>query len=171
MVREPDLADAKLEMVGDGEARPALERLVETLGIGESVRFHGYLQPRDFVPILARCRITVSPDPPTPFNAISTMVKVVDSLVIGRAVVSFDLAETHRLTGEAGRVVDPPDAGSLAATIVELLRNPEEAARLGAIAAEQARKLNLGWEHSAHLLLDAYRDLLGDRAARLGAPD
>src|SRR5262245_13940466 len=156
VVREPDLGEAVLEMVGDGEARPALERMAVAAGIADSVRFHGYLQPRQFVPILARCRLTVSPDPPTPFNAISTMVKVVDSLVIGRPVISFDLAETRRLAEDAGRVVRPADAPSLAAGIIEMLRDPEGTARMGTLAAARADALDLSWQSSAEVLRTAY---------------
>jgi glycosyltransferase involved in cell wall biosynthesis len=157
VVAEPDLADATLEMVGDGAARPGLEARVAELGLGSSIRFHGYLPPASFVPILAACRLTVSPDPPTPFNDVSTMVKVLDSLVIGRPVVSFDLQESRRLIGDAGVIVDDPTPAALADTIIRLLRDPTETDRLAALAADRPEALGMGWEHSARALREAYR--------------
>lgn len=153
---EPDLATATLELVGDGEARPALERQVRALGLEERVRFHGYLAPSAFVPILAACRLTVSPDPPTPFNDVSTMVKVLDSLVIGRPVVAFDLQESRRLIGEAGVMVDEPTAAALARAIIELLRDPAATERLAERAGQRPEDLGMGWDHSAAALRAAY---------------
>ena len=89
----PTLTSA-LDLVGDGEARPALERLAADLGIADRIVFHGYQRPEAFVPILAATHVCVSPDPPTPFNDVSTMTKVVEYLAIGRPVVAFGLAET-----------------------------------------------------------------------------
>ena len=135
VVARPALGSAVLELVGDGEARPALERQVDALGLRSNVRFHGYLGPDRFVPILAACDLTVSPDPPTPFNDVSTMVKVLDSLVIGRPVVAFDLQETRRLIGEGGVIVEPPTAAALAGRLADLLEDPEAVRRMAAAAA------------------------------------
>ena len=159
----PGLDGAVLEMIGDGEARPSLERLARQLGIEDRIRFHGYLQPERFVPILATCRLTASPDPPTPFNRVSTMVKVIDSLVIGRPVVTFDLAESRRLVGDAGRIVEPPTDDALANAIVGLLRDPAETARLGDLAQARVDAGDLTWSRSAEILLAAYDGLVPPR--------
>jgi glycosyltransferase involved in cell wall biosynthesis len=159
VVDQPDLATAMLELVGDGEARPALERQVDALGLRDHVRFHGYLAADAFVPILAACRLTVSPDPPTPFNDVSTMVKVLDSLVIGRPVVAFDLQETRRLVGEGGVILAEASAAALASALIDLLRRPDETDRLAAVAATRADALQMGWTHSAAALVTAYEGL------------
>jgi glycosyltransferase involved in cell wall biosynthesis len=155
-VDQPDLSAAVLELVGDGEARADLEAQVNTADLRRNVRFHGYLPPDEFVPILAACRYTVSPDRPTPFNDVSTMVKVLDSLVIGRPVVAFDLHETRRLVGDAGVIVGEPTAEALAKTLIDLLRRPDETRRLAAIAAGRPEALQMGWGHSAAVLVAAY---------------
>ena len=160
VIEAPGLETAVLEMIGDGEARPSLERLVRRLDISHSVNFHGYLQPERFVPILATCRLTVSPDPPTPFNRVSTMVKVIDLLAIGRPVVTFDLAESRRLIGPAGRIVDPPTAEALAAAIIELLQDPAETARLGELARAEVDAQDMTWSTSAAKLIAAYEGLV-----------
>jgi glycosyltransferase involved in cell wall biosynthesis len=156
----PGLEGALLELIGDGEARPGLQRLAERLRIASHVNFHGYLQPEQFVPILATCLLTVSPDPPTPFNRVSTMVKVIDSLAIGRPVVSFDLAESRRLIGPAGRIVDPPTPEALAHAIVGLLWDPPETARLGELARAEVDARDMTWSASAAKLVAVYDALV-----------
>ena len=156
---EPDVGDACLELVGDGEARPSLERMAGELGIADRVRFHRYLRPDRFIPILAGCSVCVSPDPPTPFNDVSTMVKVTDYLALGRGVVAFDLAETRRLAGAAVSIVTPPTPQALASRLLNLLRGPEEASRLCAASARRADEIGLDWEASAAILVRGYERL------------
>jgi glycosyltransferase involved in cell wall biosynthesis len=157
VVRE--VPDAQLELVGDGEARAGLERQAAELGIANSITFRGYLAPDIFVPILATCAVCVSPDPPTPFNSVSTMTKVVDYLVIGRPVVAFALQETSNTIGDGGRIVAAPTAEALAAELVALMRDPDRVASLAAAAAARPEALGLSWELSARRLVEAY-DLL-----------
>jgi len=152
------MADAHLELVGDGEARAGLERRASQLGISASITFHGYQAPDVFVPILARCAICVCPDPPTPFNDVSTMTKVVDYLAIGRPVVAFDLRETSTLIGEGGRLA-APTAAALANEMVELLSDPDQVSRRAEAAAARPAALGLGWDESAKRLVAAYARL------------
>jgi len=160
---EPDVGDAAVELVGDGEARASLERMAAELGITDRVRFHGYLGPDRFVPILAGCAVCVSPDPPTPFNDVSTMVKVTDYLALGRGIVAFDLAETRRLAGSAAAIVPHATPEALSAQLLELMRGPEEAARLGAASARRADEIGLDWQASAATLVSGYERLRPNR--------
>jgi glycosyltransferase involved in cell wall biosynthesis len=161
LVRDaPNMTDATLELVGDGEARSALEGQAKALGLKDSVRFHGYLQPDQFVPILASCSACVAPDPPTPFNNISTMVKVIDYLAIGRPTISFDLDETRLAAGAAARIVSDPTPRGLAEGILSLLRNADERLMRSSACAERVEALHLDWNYSAGLLRRRYRTLV-----------
>jgi glycosyltransferase involved in cell wall biosynthesis len=154
--RRPDL-DLRVDLVGDGEARPALQRRASELGLSNRLIFHGYLPEERFVPILARAHVCVSPDPPTPFNNVSTMTKVVEYLALGRPVVAFDLAETRHLVGPAGRIVADPTPSALSAELARLADDRITLARLAAEAAGRLDVLDLGWELSAERLLAVYR--------------
>jgi glycosyltransferase involved in cell wall biosynthesis len=156
---EPDGGDACLELVGDGEARPSLERLAGEKGIADRVRFHGYLRPDRFIPIVGGFSVCVSPVPPSPFNDVSTRVKVSDYLALGRGVVGFDLAETRRLAGSAVSLVVPATPEALAGRLIELMRDPGAAARLGEASARRADEIGLNWEASAATLVRGYDDL------------
>jgi len=160
----PDLP-VEVDLVGDGEARPALERKAHALGIAARTRFHGYQDPEAFVPLLAATHVCVSPDPPTRFNDVSTMAKVVDYLAIGRPIVAFALTETIGIVGDAGSIVAVPTADALASELAALA---DDRAHLGLLTAAASRRiddLDLSWEVSAERLLAAYDTLL----ARTGA--
>ena len=116
---QPDLQFV-VDLVGDGEARPRLERLARERGLADRLVFHGYQQAEQFVPLLATSHVCVCPDPPTPFNNVLTMTKVVEYLAMGRPALIFDLAETRRVLGPAGLVVEESSADGLARTMARI---------------------------------------------------
>jgi glycosyltransferase involved in cell wall biosynthesis len=146
----------RADLVGDGEARPALEELARAVGVADIVTFHGYQQAEAFVPILAAAHVCVSPDPPDPFNDVSTMTKVVEYLAIGRPVVSFDLAETRVLVGDAGVIVEDPTSRGLASALALLAEDSLRLRELEVSAATRFAALDLDWEGSAGRLLAGY---------------
>jgi glycosyltransferase involved in cell wall biosynthesis len=156
---EPDMADAQLELVGDGPARAPLERGLTDPAVASSVRFHGYQSPSVYAPILARCMFGVSPDPPTPFNDLASMVKIMDYMAIGRGCVAFDLTETRRLGGGSLRLAASADARGLADALLALLRDPHEAERLGEAARERIAAMELDWGPYGRALVSAYATL------------
>ena len=161
IVDEPDMADAHLELVGDGEARRGLEAQAAALGVADRVTFHGYQRQAVFVPILASCVVGVTPDPPTPFNDVSTMVKVVDYLAIGIGIVGYRLRETELVAGDAVRFAAADSARALADALLAVLRDPALAARLASAGAARVDAVGLDWHRSAAGLTAAYRRLIG----------
>ena len=149
-----------VDLIGDGEARHGLAARADDLGISDRVTFHGYRPPETFVPLLAAEHVCVSPDPPTPFNDVSTMTKVVEYLAIGRPVVAFDLAETRSVIGPAGVIVTEPTADALAAALAALATDRHRLAELTALATHRLDVIDLRWERSAERLLAAYGDVL-----------
>jgi len=157
VVAEPDLSDVRLDLVGDGPMRAALQaRVAGDRSLASSVRFHGFQPPSAYAPLLAACMIGVSPDPPTPFNDLSSMVKIMDYLAIGRGVVAFDLTETRRLGGEALVLARPATPDGLADALIGVLRDPAEAARLEQVARARIDSLTQEWEPFGTTLVREY---------------
>jgi glycosyltransferase involved in cell wall biosynthesis len=148
----------RVDLVGDGEAKPSLVRLAQERGVDAT--FHGYQSAESFVPLLAACHVVVSPDPPTPFNNVSTMTKVVDYLAIGKPIVSFALDETVRLAGNAAHVVTPATPDALADALDRLAGDPALLERLEAAARRRLDDLDLSWSRSAATLVAAYARLI-----------
>jgi glycosyltransferase involved in cell wall biosynthesis len=145
----------RLDLVGDGELRIALEERASELGISDAVDFRGFLPAAEFVPLLRTVDLCVAPDPPNPFNDISTMNKVIEYMAMGRPVVAFDLRETRDLMGDAGVVAKGGDAAALAETLEALLDDDHRRAAMAA-AATRIFAERLGWERSEPPLLEVY---------------
>lgn len=150
-------------LVGDGDARPDLERLAESLGLDEHVWFTGYLDYHDWRRILATADVCVVPDPSNPYNDQSTIVKIMDYMALGKPIVAFDLPE-HRATADgAASFATPNDVRALAVAIADLMDDPAQRSEMGAKARRRVHDA-LCWRWSAEELVNCYSSLFGASA-------
>jgi glycosyltransferase involved in cell wall biosynthesis len=156
-------SDWRAILIGEGPVRPAMEALAVELGIGDSVEFAGWRGDLDIRRILSSADLCIAPDPPSPLNDLSTMIKVPEYMAMGKPIVSYDLAETRVSAGDAAAYAAPtPEA--LGALADELLSDPSRRDEMSRIAA--ARIGELSWQHSTEVLVEAYERALERRAAR-----
>lgn len=150
-----------LTVIGDGDARPGLERLLRERGMGDRVSFTGRVAPERVPELVLGADVCVDPAPATDVNERSTMTKIAEYLALGRPVVAHNLRETRRTAGDAALLVAPGDVDAFAHAISLLARDGELRTLLSRRARERAAALT--WEHSERALLSAY-DALGTRA-------
>jgi glycosyltransferase involved in cell wall biosynthesis len=152
-------APLRLVVLGDGELRPALERLAAELGIAASVTFLGYRD--DVVPHLAAADLAVlsSANEGTP-------VALIEAAAAGRPSVGTRVGGVADVVAEGtGRLVASGDEEALAHALTELAGDRELRLRLGAAARDHVRARY----SSERLLADVdrlYRELLDARAKR-----
>ncbi|MEA2144624.1 MAG: hypothetical protein QOG59_211 [Solirubrobacteraceae bacterium] len=149
--------DVRLTIVGDGDARPAVQAELARHGVADRVRFTGWVDLDRVPDLLAEADICVDPAPATYVNEHSSMMKVAEYLALGKPVVAYELLETRRTTGQAARLVTPGDSDAFADAVAELAADPGARERLAAAAVARADALT--WEHSERALLSAYENL------------
>jgi glycosyltransferase involved in cell wall biosynthesis len=146
---------------GDGAARESLVELAGTLGLRERVELCGWLDEKQVARLLGTCDLCLAPEPSSPLNELSTMVKIAEYMGAGRPLVAYALHESRLTAGEAALYAKPDDVADFAARIEELLDDPARRAAMGRIGEQRVRD-ELSWEHSERALIDAYRSVLGD---------
>jgi glycosyltransferase involved in cell wall biosynthesis len=154
--------------IGDGDALPAMRALADELGLGEHVEFAGWRGDDDIRLILSTSDVCLAPDPPSPLNDVSTMIKIPEYMALGRAIASYALRESRVSAGDAALYAAPGDPDSLGRCVAELLDDPELRAQMGARARERVES-ELAWQHSEGALLAAYARALS-RPAPTPAP-
>jgi glycosyltransferase involved in cell wall biosynthesis len=93
---------------------------------------------------------------------------------LGRAVVSYDLAESRVSGSDAVLYAYGSDAEALASAVMVLADNPDRMRELQRAGQERVRDV-LSWEHQSPRLLEVYqklfpkRALLGNRGRAAGA--
>jgi len=108
-----------------------LRALAHTLGVADRVVFTGHLE--DVRPALAAMDLLVHPGDPEPFGRV-----VIEAMAMARPVVAFAQGALPEILrhGQTGFLVQPGDEEEMVAHILRLLRNPEQARRMG----EEARR-------------------------------
>ena len=124
--REPR---ARFVAVGDGPDRDALTALAAELGIGERIAFLG--QRRDVAEILAAADVGVLSS-----HSEGLSNALIEYMAAGLPAVCTDVGGNRELVthGQNGRLVPPADPQAMGMAILELLRDPQAAARMGEVA-------------------------------------
>ncbi len=111
---------ARLDIVGDGPARSALEALTAELGLTEKVRFRGVLLGDDLAAAYRRCTATVLFSHSETFGCV-----LIESLASGRPVVATRAGAMPEIVVPAvGLLVPPGDEAALAAALRTLADAP-----------------------------------------------
>jgi glycosyltransferase involved in cell wall biosynthesis len=150
--------------VGEGDSLADMRALASELGIADRIEFAGWRYDDDIRAILSTCDVCLAPDPPSPLNDVSTMIKIPEYMAMGCAIASYDLPESRISAGDAAAYARPGDPDDLARCVDALLDDPERRAHMGQ-AGRTAVAERLAWQHQQATLLEAF----GRAAATPGA--
>lgn len=148
--------DVHFTCVGGGPGLPILRKMVEEYDVSDVMNFTGRVPVELLLRILSTADVCVNPDRPCEMNSISTMIKIMEYMALGKPIVQFDLKEGRYSAGDASLYVDNESLSrGLAESITWLLDHPEERAQMGASGRDRVVR-SLAWEYSAPNLLAAY---------------
>jgi glycosyltransferase involved in cell wall biosynthesis len=167
IVGEHGRRDVGAVIIGDGPELPNLRRMAERLHIREHVEFTGRVPHASVPERLAATSVCVCPDPPSPLNDRSTMIKVLEYLALAKPVVCYDLPETVVTAGDCAVYVPGDDPRQLARSLLELIDDPGRAAVLGRMGRARIEE-RFTWAHSEPAYLAAFERALS-RATTQGA--
>ena len=120
------------------------------------VDFTGRVPDEFLLGVLSTADVCVNPDKPCDMNDISTMIKIMEYLALGKPIVQFDLKEGRFSAGEASLYARPENmVADFADKILWLLDHPEERKRMGEIGIDRVER-QLAWKYSVDNLLKAY---------------
>jgi glycosyltransferase involved in cell wall biosynthesis len=109
--------DFHLDVVGDGELRPMIERRIAELGLGDWVTLHGQLPKPTVAEKMRQADVFVLPSLRETFGAVFA-----EALASGLPVVATQVGGIPEVVGpEHGRLVPPADPAALSAAIEEVL--------------------------------------------------
>jgi glycosyltransferase involved in cell wall biosynthesis len=149
--------------MGDGPSLVDLSQLSDELGLTDVVEFTGWADEDVFMPVLSSADVCLSPEPSSPLNDVSTMIKVAEYMAFGAPVVCYDLRESRATAADAALYAHPNDPRSYADAIDTLLNDDELRQRLGQTGERRVRE-RLSWESSERELLRAYERAIARRA-------
>jgi glycosyltransferase involved in cell wall biosynthesis len=158
-------ADWQAIFAGGGDVFQEVVALAHRLGLGDMVEFPGVLPTEDVVRVLSTADVCLAPEPKTPLNDASTLIKVAEYMAIGRPIVSYDLAESRFTAGDAALYAAPNNEEDFAQCIHRLLEDPALRASMGTSGRTRVRR-GFTWSDSESRLLAAYEHVLTDGSQR-----
>jgi glycosyltransferase involved in cell wall biosynthesis len=159
LVHDLGRTDFYCVLIGDGDSLPALRTQASELGLDDHVWFTGFVPDDDMVRYLSSSDICLDPNPSSPLNDVSTWIKVMEYMALGKPVVSFALKETRVSAGDAAAYVPPNDERAFARTIAELMDDPDRCRVMGEHGIRRIQQ-QLGWHVTSRNLLLAYARLI-----------
>ena len=155
-VKNQGRRDIHFTCVGGGPGLTGLRQMTKEKGLEDTVTFTGRVPDENLLAILSTADVCVNPDKPCQMNDISTMIKIMEYMAVGKPIVQYDSKEGRFSAQEAslyadkqGRVTDFADK------IIWLLENPEQGRTMGEFGRRRVER-ELGWEYSVANLLAAY---------------
>jgi PEP-CTERM/exosortase A-associated glycosyltransferase len=133
------VGNAVLLITGGGGGQAELEQLTAEARLTDKVVFTGRVAHEQVLDIYAQADVLVYPRVSTRTTRITTPLKPLEAMAMGKPVIVSDLPAMRELVrpGETGLVFRAGDSDDLALTIGKLLADQELSARIGRAAREQ----------------------------------
>lgn len=147
-VRET-IPDARLEILGTGDERSELERLVQSLGLSDAVTFHGFVNDDEKSRFLSSAHVVVNSSIKEGWG-----ITNIEANACGTPVISADvpgLRDSVR-NGTSGLLYPYGDISALSKVLTRILVDHAERQRLSDGAVAWASTFT--WERSAREMLD-----------------
>jgi glycosyltransferase involved in cell wall biosynthesis len=165
-IRNLGRSDIHFTCIGGGPGLAGLRKMVQDKDLEDMVNFTGRIPDEQLLEILSTADVCVNPDKPCRMNDISTMIKIMEYMALGKPIVQFDLKEGRFSAQEASLYADNQNqVEDFAAKLLWLLNHPDERNRMGEYGRRRVEK-ELAWEYSAQNLLAAYERAFSKRAPR-----
>ena len=149
--------DIHFTCIGGGPGLAGLRQMVIDQSLEDSINCTGRVSDEQLLEVLSTADVCVNPDRPCKMNDISTMIKIMEYMALGKPIVQFDLKEGRFTAREASLYSNNHDpVADFASKIVWLLDHPEERKRMGEFGVQRVKK-ELAWKYSVANLLLAYK--------------
>jgi len=135
-----------------------LKAQATSLGIDQQVRFAGHRT--DIAQVLASMDVLAhTSTAPEPFGRV-----LIEAMAMGLPVVASDAGGVPEIVipGETGFLVPLGDAQGTASAILDLLKNPDHARKMGASGRRRVES-HFTMQHHVNQITAIYRELLGDQ--------
>ncbi len=145
--------DFELTVAGVGEYLDELKSLVHQSGIGDNVKFVGYVDNKNLVKLYNSSDIFILPSLTESFGIV-----FVEAMACGLPVIGTTVGGIPEVVidGENGILVSPRDAGSLKSVILKLARNKRLRKKMSGKNLESVRE-NFCWDKVAERFSRVYK--------------
>ncbi|TSA20284.1 glycosyltransferase family 1 protein [bacterium] len=156
-----EIPEARLKIIGDGDFRPALEKLAKDLGIADRVEFMGYLSEEEKVRQLHQMSVAVNCSAKEGWG-----LTVIEANASGVPVIASDVPGLRDsvVDEKTGLLYEYGNVEQLAQKILLMLRDENLRNRMRTEAIEWGRNFN--WEESAKKMIEFLESVIARKTSR-----
>jgi len=163
--KEQQFPDLKLIIIGDDlSSHPRLRRTVVRSGVQNDVRFLGFVPIEVLRIFYDVAKIFVFPSLYEGFG-----LPPLEAMAHGTPVVTSTTSSLPEVAGNAALLVNPENVFEIRRALQRALLDPALRAQMKQRGYEQAQRFS--WTSSVSRILEIYREVAGDRLARVAAAD
>jgi glycosyltransferase involved in cell wall biosynthesis len=152
------ITNIKFVIIGTGPHWQELVKLSEKMQLQKYAVFTGFIPVEEYYEILATADICVNPEYNNSFTDKSTMMKIMDYMVMGKPIVQFATTEGRVTAAESAVYVEENNDVAFAEAVIALLNDPEKRRRMADIGKKRIFDL-LNWDKQKENLRKAYEYL------------
>jgi glycosyltransferase involved in cell wall biosynthesis len=155
-----ELPDLRVVFTGRGSNEEELRQLIEDTGLGDIVRFEGFVSRERLNDLLHTADVGIVAQKASPYSHLVHTYKMVDYWIFGLPVIASRLHATADVYDDSViEYYEPGDPADLARAIRRLHDEPERRAELAANGRRAEERS--GWAVQQEKFLEVYRRLLG----------
>jgi glycogen(starch) synthase len=154
--------NAKLVIVGLGDMRDYLERLVRNLNLQDVVKFRfEFIPEEERIAHYAACDVAVYPSLYEPFGIVTLEAMSMEKPVVVGATGVSGMREIVVTSGsdQCGFHINPNDPADIAWGIVNAIQDPEKKVQFGRNGRKRVLE-SFTWERAAERTIQVYKELL-----------
>ncbi|ETW98436.1 MAG: hypothetical protein ETSY1_18800 [Candidatus Entotheonella factor] len=158
LVHDLGRSDFACVLIGQGDAYADLQATTSALALEDYVIFTGWVDYDQVGSYLQAADICVAPEPSNPYTDLSTTIKMMEYMALGKPIVAFELPEHQWTAREAALYARPNDELEFARHLAALMDDPERRQQMGAYGRNRI-ETELAWPYQAKHLIEAYAAL------------
>jgi glycosyltransferase involved in cell wall biosynthesis len=153
-------SNAVLDIIGDGELRPAVEKCIVEMGIRDRVVLHGWKSRPEAAAIIRNCDVFVMPS-----LRECGGTAILEAMALGLPIISTNWAGPSTYVDySCGILVDPVSKADfvtgLADAMMKLVENPGLRQSMGLAGIERVKTSYFDWKSKADRVLEILTDTL-----------
>ncbi|MGB5217786.1 MAG: glycosyltransferase family 4 protein [Smithella sp.] len=146
----------KLTVIGEPKKNGTIKKLVTDLGIEDIVHFTGRIDNEEFAGYYSNATIAVVPSLYEGFG-----LPAAEAMACGVPLISTSGGALPEVVGDAGIIVPPADAASLAREIIFLFNHPDQRKKMSQAGMTRVDAI-FNWSKAAGDMVDVYREAIDD---------
>lgn len=152
---EKEFADARLNIVGSGDYRPELEKLVAKYGLENKVKFFGFVSDEEKVKLLTESYCVVNPSLKEGWG-----ITNIEANACGTPVISADVPGLRDSVqvDKSGVLYTYGNIEELAEYIKKIINDDEYRARLSSSSIDWAKQFS--WDESANKMIELLKSII-----------